>query len=89
MRDLKYGGYDIFNISYNHIDTLEEHEDFTSCRMNDIPLDFAWGVATAAYQIEGAAKTDGRGPCIWDDFCDMPNVCENNDTGDVADDSAG
>ncbi|MGB2318300.1 MAG: family 1 glycosylhydrolase, partial [Litorivicinaceae bacterium] len=27
---------------------------------------FVWGVATAAFQIEGAARTDGRAPSIWD-----------------------
>ncbi len=29
---------------------------------------FIWGVATAAYQVEGAAQIDGRGPSIWDEF---------------------
>lgn len=30
--------------------------------------DFAWGVASSAYQIEGSDPTDGRGKCIWDEF---------------------
>jgi len=45
--------------------------------MNDIPNNFAWGVATAAYQIEGAAYSDGRGPSIWDDFCLLNGTVHN------------
>ena len=30
--------------------------------------DFAWGVASSAYQIEGTDENDGRGKCIWDAF---------------------
>lgn len=29
--------------------SIEEDLDFTSCRLNDLPPNFAWGVATAAY----------------------------------------
>jgi beta-glucosidase len=36
------------------------------------PDDFLWGAATAAYQVEGAAAEDGRGPCIWDMHCRKP-----------------
>jgi beta-glucosidase len=32
------------------------------------PRDFLWGAATAAYQVEGAAREDGRDPSIWDQF---------------------
>jgi len=48
------------------------------------PQDFIFGVATAAYQIEGAANMDGRGPSIWDDFSHSPGNVINNDNGDVA-----
>jgi beta-glucosidase len=42
------------------------------------------GVATAAYQIEGAVREDGRGESIWDRFCRVPGAVANGDTGDVA-----
>ncbi|MQY08037.1 GH1 family beta-glucosidase [Actinomadura macrotermitis] len=48
------------------------------------PAGFGWGAATAAYQVEGAAAEDGRGPSIWDDFCRVPGAVLNGDTGDVA-----
>jgi beta-glucosidase/6-phospho-beta-glucosidase/beta-galactosidase len=49
-----------------------------------LPPDFVWGVATAAYQIEGAADADGRAPSIWDTFCRVPGAIDHGDTGDVA-----
>lgn len=30
--------------------------------------DFAWGVASSAYQVEGGETNDGRGKNIWDVF---------------------
>ncbi|MGW5670639.1 GH1 family beta-glucosidase [Micromonospora sp. NPDC003776] len=48
------------------------------------PTDFAWGAATSAYQIEGAAKEDGRGESVWDTFSHTPGRTRNGDTGDVA-----
>jgi len=51
------------------------------------PEGFKWGCATAAYQIEGAANEDGRGPSVWDVFSHKPGKTFQGDTGDVADDS--
>ncbi|HSD39726.1 MAG TPA: GH1 family beta-glucosidase [Rhodocyclaceae bacterium] len=51
---------------------------------SSFPKNFTWGVATSAYQIEGAAREDGRGPSIWDTFSHTPGKVRNGDTGDVA-----
>ena len=48
------------------------------------PKDFIWGAATAAYQVEGAAYDDGKGPSVWDVFCKKKGVIFEGDTGDVA-----
>jgi beta-glucosidase len=48
------------------------------------PASFLWGAATAAYQIEGATRDDGRGPSIWDQFSHTPGKTRDGDTGDVA-----
>ena len=45
---------------------------------------FAWGAATAAYQIEGATEIDGRGPSIWDTYCDQPGGTRDGFSGSVA-----
>jgi beta-glucosidase len=47
--------------------------------------DFAWGVATAAYQIEGAHNQDGRSPSIWDKFSHSGRIL-SGENGDVATD---
>ena len=54
---------------------------------SEFPGGFLWGAATAAYQIEGAATEDGKGPSIWDTFSHAPGTVYHGDTGDVACDS--
>ena len=48
------------------------------------PPGFAWGAATAAYQIEGGVDLGGRTPSIWDTFSHTPGRTLNGETGDVA-----
>ncbi len=48
------------------------------------PPDFLWGVATSAYQIEGAVDADGRGRSIWETFCEQPGAIEKGQNANVA-----
>ncbi|MFE9423763.1 GH1 family beta-glucosidase [Kitasatospora sp. NPDC006697] len=50
----------------------------------DLPAQFRWGVSTAAYQIEGAVAEDGRGPSVWDVFCERPGAVKGGESGRVA-----
>ncbi|MFL5666063.1 MAG: glycoside hydrolase family 1 protein, partial [Ktedonobacteraceae bacterium] len=48
------------------------------------PAGFLWGAATAAYQIEGATREDGRNPSIWDAFAATPGKTYLGETGEIA-----
>ena len=50
----------------------------------NFPEGFLWGAATAAYQVEGAVREDGRGSSIWDTFSHTPGNVLHGDTGDIA-----
>ena len=59
-------------------------QSMADAAMPRFPADFAWGVATSAYQIEGAVAEDGRGESIWDVFCRVPGKVSGGQNGDVA-----
>jgi beta-glucosidase len=50
------------------------------------PERFVWGVATAAYQVEGGAEAEGRGPSVWDMLCRKSGAIWGGESGNVASD---
>lgn len=48
------------------------------------PNGFLWGAASSAYQVEGGAAADGRGPSVWDVFAHSPGKTWEGHTGDIA-----
>jgi beta-glucosidase len=51
---------------------------------NRFPTGFVWGVASSAFQIEGASAADGKGASIWDEFCRLPGVIADGSDGRIA-----
>ncbi|HLI77172.1 MAG TPA: family 1 glycosylhydrolase, partial [Acidobacteriaceae bacterium] len=48
------------------------------------PPDFLWGIATSAFQVEGAWNEDGKGESVWDRFAHTPGKIRGAATADVA-----
>ncbi len=51
---------------------------------DDFGADFTWGVSAAAYQIEGAHQTGGKGASVWDTFSNTKGKIKSGETGNVA-----
>lgn len=56
-----------------------EHQE-----LEKFPSDFLWGASSAAYQIEGAYKEDGKGESVWDNFSHIEGNTFKGSNGDVA-----
>src|SRR5690348_16122196 len=57
---------------------------FPTPQSRQFPRDFVWGVATSAFQTEGALDTDGRGQSIWDVF-PRDKIAEHSDAAIAVD----
>ncbi|WP_067842221.1 glycoside hydrolase family 1 protein [Amphibacillus sediminis] len=53
-------------------------------KMKAFPSNFLWGSASAAYQIEGGYKQDGKGPSVWDVYTKIPGTTFKGTNGDIA-----
>ncbi|KAF2601859.1 hypothetical protein F2Q70_00026492 [Brassica cretica] len=68
--------------------SAKNHSSRPILRRSDFPEDFIFGSATSAYQCEGAAHEDGRGPSIWDTFSEnFPEKILDGSNGSIADNS--
>ncbi|EJC97652.1 glycoside hydrolase [Fomitiporia mediterranea MF3/22] len=50
-----------------------------------LPKNFKFGVVTAAYQVEGAVKLEGKGPTNWDWAQRQPGFVIDDTNGDITD----
>ncbi|KAH7575770.1 hypothetical protein ACOSP7_004292 [Xanthoceras sorbifolium] len=57
--------------------------DTAGLSRKNFPEGFIFGTATSAYQVEGMADKDGRGPSIWDAYVKVPGNIAKNATADV------
>ena len=47
------------------------------------PKNFDFGVASSAYQVEGAWNANGKGASIWDTYAAVPGNIADGTTGEV------
>jgi len=64
--------------------TAEDLQEKMATESYRFPSSFVWGCSTSAYQVEGAAAEDGRGPSVWDTFSRLPGRIAMDQTGEVA-----
>ncbi|GMJ12844.1 beta glucosidase 15 [Hibiscus trionum] len=63
-------------------------KEYLNVKRSDFPIDFVFGSSTAAAQIEGSTKSEGKGPSVWDQFIrEFPDKIIDKSNFDVAADS--
>ncbi|KAG8389061.1 hypothetical protein BUALT_Bualt02G0190100 [Buddleja alternifolia] len=71
-----------------YTDALTSDYHIRSFNRTNFPRGFVFGAASSAYQIEGAASKDGKGPSIWDTFTlNHPEKIKDHTSGNIATDS--
>ncbi|MBU0695411.1 MAG: beta-glucosidase [Bacteroidetes bacterium] len=63
---------------------IDNHSENLKLLKEDFGPDFQWGVSVAAYQIEGAHESDGKGASIWDIFTNTKGKIKDNHHGNIA-----
>lgn len=66
------------------VGSVDQDGEMSDLDRREFGDDFTWGVAHAAYQVEGAWDADGKGLSIWDTFAHRPKKIRDASTGDVA-----
>ncbi|MFC6193842.1 GH1 family beta-glucosidase [Dyadobacter subterraneus] len=78
MKDFKY------NIESSEQAVNLEIPETGILSRKDFGVDFKWGTATAAFQVEGAVTEHGRGPSIWDTFTSQKGKIKNGHHAEIA-----